>query len=601
MTKARIRILSINLILLLAIGGAGFWGYTVLHPKAAVVTTQTATVTRGDVTSTVSATGKVISPSDIGLAPLVAGTLSKLYVKVGDHVSPGETLAQIDTTNLTTALTQANASLVSAHAAVAALVPTKTAAEQAQAALQLAQAQAALDLAKKNQADNTALTQSNAATYQATVDAAKKALDDATVNANLASSNYQASVDAAQRTLDLANVTLSNLIWTYTQTRVVDTVGLTLSVDFCSNTLPTLTLSTKDVTAFNTNCTPLVADSNAVVSAKISLANAKSSQAASLLKDQQNLAGLTTAYNNTVVTQRNNLAKDAVTISGYANSVQSAQNALDNLNASTNVSMQPAKQSAIDTAQAQLANAQASYDQATRNLEAATIKAPVAGDVASISTAVGGNVPTTSSPATISANATGFIVLTNVSSLEITGSFSESDAAKIKAGQAATFTFDALPNVTATGKVLGVDLLPTTSSGVTSYNATFALDAPVAGLKPGMTATPTVDVGLASGVIQVTAQAVTTRAGRSTVTVVTTVNGKEVLTPTRVVVGLIGDSADEIQSGLKEGDKVALPTVKATTSSNGFAVGGVPGALGSGIGGVAAVGGAGAGGRRNGG
>jgi len=569
MTKARIRILSINLILLLAIGGAGFWGYTVLHPKAAVVATQTATVTRGDVASTVSATGKVISPSDIGLAPLVAGTLSKLYVKVGDHVTPGETLAQIDTTNLTTALTQANASLVSAKASVAALVPTKTAAEQAQAALQLAQAQAALDLAKKNQADNTALTQSNAVTYQASVDAAKKALDDATTNAALSAKTYQSAVDTAQ-------LNYNNYEGLYGPSGV--------TVAFCTS-----------INTINANCTTLMADWNA-------LQSAIASQTASLLKDKQNLDNLATAYTNAQINQRNNLAKDAVTISGYANSVQSAQNALDNLNASTNVALQPAKQTAIDTAQAQLANSQASYDQAKRNLDAATIKAPVEGDVASISTAVGGNVPTTSAPATISANATGFIVLTNVSSLEITGSFSESDAAKIKAGQVATFAFDALPNVTATGKVLGVDLLPTTASGVTSYNATFALDAPVPGLKPGMTATPTVDVGLASGVIQVTAQAVTTRAGRSTVNVVTTVKGKEVITPTRVVVGLIGDSADEIQSGLKEGDKVALPTVKATTSSNGFAVGGVPGALGSGIGGVAAVGGAGnGGGGRNGG
>jgi len=571
MTKARIRILSINLILLLAIGGAGFWGYTVLHPKAAVVTTQTATVTRGDVTSTVSATGKVISPSDIGLAPLVAGTLSKLYVKVGDHVTPGETLAQIDTTNLTTALTQANASLVSAKASVAALVPTKTAAEQAQAALQLAQAQAALDLAKKNQADNTALTQSNAVTYQASVDAAKKALDDATTNAALSAKTYQSAVDTAQ-------LNYNNYEGLYGPSGV--------TVAFCTS-----------INTINANCTTLMADWNA-------LQSAIASQTASLLKDKQNLDNLAIAYNNAQISQRNNLAKDAVTIAGYANSVQSAQNALDNLNASNSVALQPAKQSAIDTAQAQLANAQASYDQATRNLEAATIKAPVAGDVASISTAVGGNVPTTSSPATISANATGFIVLTNVSSLEITGSFSESDAAKIQAGQVATFAFDALPNVTATGKVIGVDLLPTTASGVTSYNATFSLDAQVPGLKPGMTATPTVDVGLASGVIQVTAQAVTTRAGRSTVNVVTTVKGKEVITPTRVVVGLIGDSADEIQSGLKEGDKVALPTVKATTSTNGFAVGGVPGALGGGIGGVAAVGGgggAGGGGGRNGG
>jgi len=569
MNKARVRILSINLVLLLAVLGAGFWGYSVLHPKAAPVATQTATVSRGDVTATVSATGKVISPSDVGLAPLVAGTLMKLNVKVGDHVTAGEELAQIDTTNLTTALASANASLVNAKAAVAALVPTKTKAEQAQADLQLSQAQAALALAKKNQADNTALTQANSASYQQSVDSAKKVLDDATANAALAAKTYQTSVDAAA-------LNYNNYEGLYGPS------GIT--VPFCQS-----------IDTINGNCTQLI-------SYWSTWQNALTTQTSSLLKDKQNLDNLTTTYNNALLTQKNNLAKDAVTIAGYASSVQSAQNALDNLIASTNVAMQPAKQSAIDSAQAQLANAQAAYDQAKRNLDAATIKAPVAGDVASISTAVGGNVPTTSAPATTSANATGFIVLTNVSSLEVTGSFSEADAAKIKAGQPATYTFDALSGVNATGKVIGVDLLPTTSGGVTSYNATFSIDGTVPGLKPGMTATPTVEVGVATGVINVTAQAVTTRGTRATVNIVTKMKGKEVLTPTRVVVGLKGDSADEIQSGLKVGDVVALPSVVRTTSTNGFAVGGVPGGLG---GGAAAFGGGGfgggAGGGRNGG
>ena len=581
MNKARVRILSINLVLLLAVLGAGYWGYSVLHPKAAAVATQTATVTRGDVTATVSATGKVISPSDIGLAPLVAGTLSKLYVKVGDHVSAGKVLAQIDTTNQTTALASANASLVNAKAAVTALVPTKTKAEQAQADLQLAQAQAALTLAKKNQADNTALTQANAATYQQSVDSAKKALDDATANAPISAKSYQAAVDAAKASLANAQITNDNYYNTWSP------YGFT--VQYCSS-LNLYGVNTTTVNDAFSHCQTVLSNATSLANAQTTYNNAIASQTASLLKDQQNLDNLTTSYNNALVTQKNNLAKDAVTISGYASSVQSAQNSLDNLVATTNVSMQPAKQSAIDSASAQLANAQAEYDQAKRNLDAATITAPVAGDVASISTAVGGNVPTTSSPATIAANATGFIVLTNVSSLEITGSFSEADAAKIQAGQTATFTFDALPNANATGKVIGVDLLPTTSSGVTSYNATFSIDGTVPGLKPGMTATPTVDVGLAAGVIQVTAQAITTRGTRTTVNLVTTVKGKEVITSTRVVVGLKGDSADEIQSGLKVGDKVALPSVKGTTGSNGFAIGGVPGALGGGIGGAAAGG-----------
>ena len=579
-----IKVATINVVLLLLIGGAGFWGYSVLHPKAAPVATQTATVSRGDVLATVSATGKVISPSDVGLAPLVAGTLASLNVKVGDHVSAGQTLAQIDTTNLTTAMASANATLISAKATVSALVPTKTPAEQAQAALTLLQSQAAVDLAKKNLADQSAVINANAATYQSTVDSALKSLNDAKAIAALNAVTYQNSVDTAQVAQTYANYQLTN----YVNTQLTANPALTLTYDYCS------------VNTTATGCASYFTQYNSYVTSTNSYNNAIQSQKISLLKDQQNLAGLTTTYNNALASQKLSLQKDQLSIVSYQNSVNSAQNSLDNLVASTNVSLQPAKQSAIDSAQAQLANAQAAYDQAKRNLDGATIKAPVAGDVASISTAVGGNVPTTSAPATNTANATGFIVLTNVSSLEITGSFSEADAAKIKAGQPATYTFDALSGTTATGKVIGIDLLPTTSGGVTTYNATFAIDGAVPGLKPGMTATPTVEVGVSTGVINVTAQAVTSRGTRSTVNVVTKVAGKQVITPTTVVVGLKGDSTDEIQSGLKVGDIVALPSVIRTTSTNGFAVGGVPGGLGGAAalgGGVGGGGGGGGGGR----
>ena len=554
--SGRIRIIAINVVLLLLVAGAGLWGYMALHPKAAATSLSTTTVTTGDVQATVSATGKVISPSDVGLAPLAQGTLKSLNVKVGDVVRAGQVLAQLDTTNLTTALDQAQASLVTAKAAIAALTPTKSAAEQAQAALQLSQAQAAVDSAKKSAADQTTLLSTNAATYQASVDAAKTALDNATANAALSAKQYQSSVDRA-------HTTLQNYLDIYGPGGI--------STAFCQTT-----------SGQNNICVTELNDYNA-------WQDALTTQTANLLKDKQNLDNLNTAYQNALISQKNNLAKDAVTAAGYQSQITSAQNSLDNLVASQAVANQPAKQSAVDSAAAQLTTAQANFDQAKRNLAAATIVAPVGGTVASISTAVGGSVSTNSTPASATANASGFIVLTNVSTLEVTGSFSEADAAKVIKGQSATFTFDALPNVNATGKVSYVDILPTTSSGATTYTATFTLDGSVPGLKPGMTATATVIVGEALNVTQVSAQAVTSLGGSSTVRVVTTVKGKQVITPTPVVIGLKGDSADEIQSGVKPGAVVALPTVTRTTSSNGFAVGGVPG-------GVTALAGAGTGG-----
>jgi len=563
MRKVPTRVLAINAVLVLAIGGGGYWGWTTLHPKAAPVALQTTTVSRGDVQSTVSASGKVISPGDIGLAPLVAGTLKTLNVKVGDHVSAGQTLAALDTSALKTAETQALSALISAKASVAS------------AASQITQAQLAVDTANQNFGTQQDTISQNIITYQATVDAAKKALDDATANQAFSAKTYQQSIDSAKVALTAAQLNFDNYEGLYGPN------GITVS--FCSN-----------IQTINGNCTQLMSYNATLINAKTSLDAAIQNQTASLLKDQQSLQALQTAYNTALSNQKINLAKDSVSLVPFRNAITTAQANLDNLKVTQNIgSSEPT------LAQLQQQIAQANYDQAVKNVAGASVIAPVSGDVASISTAVGGNVGTAFTQATNSTTATGFIVLTNTTALRVTASFSEADAAKILAGQDASFTFDALPNENATGKVLQVDLLPTTSGGVTSYSATFSVDGKVTGLKVGMTATATVITGYATGVIQVSAQAVTTRGGNSFVNVVTTKAGVQVTTPTPVIVGLKGDSADEIQSGLKEGEKVSLPTVTRTTSSNGFAVGGVPGGVNA-LAGAGGVGGGGGFGRGNG-
>jgi len=563
MRKVPTRVLAINAVLVLAIGGGGYWGWTTLHPKAAPVALQTTTVSRGDVQSTVSASGKVISPGDIGLAPLVAGTLKTLNVKVGDHVSAGQTLAALDTSALKTAETQALSALISAKASVAS------------AASQITQAQLAVDTANQNFGTQQDTISQNIITYQATVDAAKKALDDATANQAFSAKTYQQSIDSAKVALTAAQLNFDNYEGLYGPN------GITVS--FCSN-----------IQTINGNCTQLMSYNATLINAKTSLDAAIQNQTASLLKDQQSLQALQTAYNTALSNQKINLAKDSVSLVPFRNAITTAQANLDNLKVTQNIgSSEPT------LAQLQQQIAQANYDQAVKNVAGASVIAPVSGDVASISTAVGGNVGTAFTQATNSTTATGFIVLTNTTALRVTASFSEADAAKIMAGQDASFTFDALPNENATGKVLQVDLLPTTSGGVTSYSATFSVDGKVTGLKVGMTATATVITGYATGVIQVSAQAVTTRGGNSFVNVVTTKAGVQVTTPTPVIVGLKGDSADEIQSGLKEGEKVSLPTVTRTTSSNGFAVGGVPGGVNA-LAGAGGVGGGGGFGRGNG-
>ena len=647
MNRAKIRVLSINLILVVLVASAGYWGWSALHPAAAPVVTATTTATLGDVSSTVSASGKVISPGDIGVSPSVNGVIKSINVKVGDHVKAGEVLAQLDPATQQIALQQANNSLISARNALAKLTPTRTSEQQAQVDLQLQQSKNSVDVAVQNLATAQAATNTNAATYQAAVDSAKTALanaqDLATTNPatyqaavdnaatalanaqDLAASNvavYQASVDSAKKALDSAQINYDNYYNTWSPYGLTVTYCQNLNFNgsagsitandafsHCSTILGNLNSLTNAQASYTnalaTQAANLKKDAQNIASLKAALASAQLSQAVNLKKDAQNLASLQNAYNQALANQATNLAKDATTA---AQTIQSDKNALTNAQLSykllqTQLAIAVAKpaQSDVDAAQASITLAQANYNQALRNLAATTVKAPVAGDVASISAIVGENAPTSSSSAaSASGSASGFIVLTNVSALRIQAGFSESDTAKIQAGQLATFAFAALPTLSPTGTVASIDLLPSTSSGATSYNVTFDLDAAVPGLKPGMSATVTVTTGSAINVLQVAAQAVTIRGTRASVNVVTTVGGKEVLTRTSVVVGLQGDSTDQILSGLKEGEKVALRTTTSSVGSNGFPTGGIPAVTGAG-GTLTGGGGGGFGGGRGGG
>ena len=534
MNKSRIRILAINLVLVVAVAAIATWGWKALHPSAAAVTTTSTVVSVGNVSSTVSASGTVVSPGDVGVSPTISGTISSIKVKVGQRVSAGTVMATLENTTQSNALNQAKSALQTAQ-------------------IQYRQSVQALQTAKDN-ADQ------NAVTYQSSVDTAKRTLNDFTTNMPLKSQTYQATVDAAKRTLtNSADVYKSYYDFYSPQ-------GITL--DYCKQWV--------GISA-STTCVTLSNNYNTWQSALASYNNAVINQQLSVQSDSSTLTTNQLAVTNALTAQTNGIKKDQ-------QAIVSAQNSLDLQRASMGVAVADPTAADFSVAQASLATAQKNYD-------ATLIKAPVTGDVASISATVGSNAPTASN-STIG-SVSGFIVLTNVSTLQIKAGFSESDEAKLTVGQSVDITFAALTNVNATGKVATIDLIPTTASGATTYSVYISVDGKVPGLKTGMTATATIITGSANNVLQVASQAVTSRGNRSTVNVITTVNGKEVTTPTPVVVGLIGDSSDQIISGVKAGTKVVLRTVSSSTSTNGFPAVGSP----AGLGGAGLAGGGGGGGR----
>ncbi len=144
---------------------------------------------------------------------------------------------------------------------------------------------------------------------------------------------------------------------------------------------------------------------------------------------------------------------------------------------------------------------------------------------------------------------------------------------KVKVGQAATVTFDALTDGIATGSVTAVDILPSTGDSVTTYGATITLDEAPDGLRDGMSASVVVTVDEVTDVLWAPTAAITTVGGQSTVTV--RKDGAE--STVQVQTGLAGDSGTEITSGVSEGDALVVSTSGPASNSFGFPLGGIPG------------------------
>lgn len=95
-----------------------FIGYKAVK-GGAQVTDEFITVTRGDITETVIATGSVKPKNAASLRFESAGTISKLYVEVGDKVVQGQLLATLNAGDLRQRVIQAEAELSAAQVALA--------------------------------------------------------------------------------------------------------------------------------------------------------------------------------------------------------------------------------------------------------------------------------------------------------------------------------------------------------------------------------------------------------------------------------------------------------------------------------------------------
>lgn len=154
-------------------------------------------------------------------------------------------------------------------------------------------------------------------------------------------------------------------------------------------------------------------------------------------------------------------------------------------------------QAQVKSASAQVTQAQATLAQAQVNLQKTVITSPIDGIVLSRSVELGQTVAASLQAPTL------FTIAADLSRMQLKASIDESDLGSIVDGQPVTFRVDAYPNDVFRGRVEQVRLNPVIEQNVVTYAAIVSAPNPELKLKPGMTATLSVEVTRRDDVIRV--------------------------------------------------------------------------------------------------
>jgi len=154
-------------------------------------------------------------------------------------------------------------------------------------------------------------------------------------------------------------------------------------------------------------------------------------------------------------------------------------------------------EASLQSAKAQVTQAQASLSQNRVNLDHTIITAPVDGIVISRNVDVGQTVAASMSAPTL------FVIAKDLTQMQVEASVDEADIGRIRQGEPVTFVVDAYPRDVFKGTVSQVRLQPVVVQNVVSYVTVIDVPNPEKKLKPGMTATVTIEIARADDVLTV--------------------------------------------------------------------------------------------------
>jgi multidrug efflux pump subunit AcrA (membrane-fusion protein) len=617
----------IHVLLVVAVAGLGFAAYVAVGPPAAAkAPTTTATVRRGVVLSSVSATGNVSPLTQLAVDFQNSGIVSEIDVAVGQHVTAGQVLAKVQSQTQVDAFRVAEVNLITAQKRLAE-AESPTAATVAQDQATLTSSQAALSSAQAGVTNSKQAATMDVGTFQNAVTQAQDAVANAQANATQDATVQQTAVGqaesklasdqttaAAQLNADQAQLTADQ------QKGVTDQAAVTAALNAlatCNSSPPPAGCTSEQnaVTAAQaavasdpakvaSDQVKVASDGTIVASDQNAVTNAQNSLQSAELKDQQAIQSAQNGLTNAQNSQQTGLLKDQQAITNAQNQVLSAQASLTSTKAG-NAAKEITDPATLVSDQASLMTSQQQLDSAEQAVANTVLSAPVAGTVGAINGVVGeaatgslsgssSSGSSSSSTGSAGAASSGFISLTDLSTLQVVAGFSETDASKISVGQPATVSFNALTTITLQGKVSQLNINSVTVSNVVTYNLVVSILGAPSTLKPGMTANVSVTTAEKDNVLELPSSAITAT-GNTAVVQVLQPDGKTIVTKS-ITIGMRGDTNDEITSGLNNGDKVVVSLAGARSSALSTtartALGGL-GGVGGGLGGAVRIGGGG--------
>jgi HlyD family secretion protein len=508
----------------------------------------TATVQRAAVTSGVSATGSMSAASTQNMGFPNGGQLTNVFVKVGDRVQPGQVLATIDDFALKQTLEQQQGQLRTQQAELDRLInsPIVSGAKDT-----LSQAQEILDKTRKQ--------------AQEALDAAEQEIDNAERKLDI----DEKALDRAEDKLDADKRACGNRSSSSSSSTEGeqdaddddDDSGSATSGKHSSGTGSSQQPQQPIVSVTPAACSAIPADQQSVTMAKQQVVASKNAvETAKKQRDTQKASG-------------------ELSIANAEQNVVSARN-----NANSESSDRPFN---IDAQRGAVVSAQAAVAAAQRDVDNATLRAPVAATVSAINGVVGEYVGPSSgtsalapgssasipgvdaatgaqAAAGVGANparpgGTQFLVLDNIDAFQVVVPFNEADAATIQPNQKVNITVDAVPDVTLDGTVLSVAPTGTAIGGVVTYYATIVVQKGDPRIKDGQTVRATVVTEELDNVLTVPNAAVRQENGRPTVTVVDS-DGTQKAVPFEA--GKVGADRTQVLSGLREGQQVVVPAAR---------------------------------------